>query len=192
MKDLLFACICTATFGLSVQGLLDESPKNLSTNKTMMLIDSISNPLVDYASFEKLTKQAGDFRQKRLVSIEAFKLLASDDNTIILDTRSKEMYDRRHIKGAIHLNFSDFTADKLAQLIPDVHTRILIYCNNNFVDDPRTFALKSPPLALNIPTFINLYGYGYKNIYELGEVVSIRDERIQYEGSDTEADLPRS
>jgi hypothetical protein len=29
------------------------------------------------------------------------------------------------------------------------------------------------PLALNIPTFINLYGYGYKNIYELKVIVPI-------------------
>ena len=27
------------------------------------------------------------------------------------------------------------------------------------------------PLALNIQTFINLYGYGYRNVYELGDVV---------------------
>ncbi|WP_272914642.1 hypothetical protein [Aurantiacibacter rhizosphaerae] len=30
-------------------------------------------------------------------------------------------------------------------------------------------------LALNIPTFINLYGYGYRNIGELGEKVALND-----------------
>ena len=39
-------------------------------------------------------------------------------------------------------------------------------------------------LALNIPTFINLYGYGYKNIYELDELVRVDDPRIEFEGAE--------
>jgi signal peptidase I len=42
--------------------------------------------------------------------------------------------------------------------------------------------IKSAPLALNIPTFINLYGYGYRNIYELGDVVDFNDPRIRWVG----------
>ena len=41
-------------------------------------------------------------------------------------------------------------------------------------------------LALNIPTFINLYGYGYRNIFELGELVNTNDPRIQFEGTAVE------
>lgn len=40
--------------------------------------------------------------------------------------------------------------------------------------------LKRVELALNIPTFINLYGYGYKNIYELGDMISVDDPRIRF------------
>jgi hypothetical protein len=32
---------------------------------------------------------------------------------------------------------------------------------------------KKAPLALNIPTFINLVGYGYTNVWELGAVLPI-------------------
>ncbi|WP_417939197.1 hypothetical protein [Flavobacterium sp. RS13.1] len=39
-------------------------------------------------------------------------------------------------------------------------------------------------LALNIPTHIDLYGYGYKNIYELDELVNVNDSRIQFEGTE--------
>ena len=39
-------------------------------------------------------------------------------------------------------------------------------------------------LALNIPTYINLYGYGYRNIYELDELVNINDKRIKFEGTE--------
>lgn len=38
-------------------------------------------------------------------------------------------------------------------------------------------------LALNVPTYITLYGYGYRNVYELDELVSFNDPRIQFEGS---------
>ena len=104
------------------------------------------------------------------------------------------MYDKKHIKGAIHLNFSDFTQDNLAQIIPSFNTRVLIYCNNNIANEPIFFASKiSLPkkdiqpkpisLALNIPTFINLYGYGYKNVYELSELISTKNQKITFEGS---------
>ena len=46
-------------------------------------------------------------------------------------------------------------------------------------------------MALNIPTYINLYGYGYKNVYELDELVNVGDPRIKFEGTTTEsAKLP--
>lgn len=54
----------------------------------------------------------------------------------------------------------------LAELIGAKNRRILIYCNNNFSEKVAPVVLKSAPLALNVPTFINLYGYGYENIYE--------------------------
>ncbi|MCH2458294.1 MAG: rhodanese-like domain-containing protein, partial [Henriciella sp.] len=58
--------------------------------------------------------------------------------------------------------------------------RILIYCNNNFADDIAPVMLKRAPLALNIPTFINLHGYGYTNVYELGELVSTSDPDVNW------------
>jgi hypothetical protein len=42
---------------------------------------------------------------------------------------------------------------------------------------------KRAELALNIPTFINLYGYGYRNVYELSELVSVHDPRLEFEGT---------
>ena len=39
-------------------------------------------------------------------------------------------------------------------------------------------------LALNIPTYINLYGYGYKNVFELKEMVDVNDPEIEFEGTD--------
>jgi hypothetical protein len=38
-------------------------------------------------------------------------------------------------------------------------------------------------MALNIPTYVNLYGYGYRNVYELNELVDVNDPRINFEGT---------
>ena len=138
---------------------------------------------VDFDAYENLVKEVKEYRKQRIVALNEFLSMSAEKNTVILDTRSTEMYQRKHLKGAIHLNFSDFTQDNLQRLIPLPNTRILIYCNNNFDNDPIVFATKSYTprlgfssrksitLALNIPTFINLYGYGYRNVYELGDLV---------------------
>jgi hypothetical protein len=135
--------------------------------------------------------------------------MSKQPNVMILDTRSAFRYERIHLKGAKHLSFTDFTQSNLANVIPTPETTVLIYCNNNFdgnqVDfapksaSPRLLgarqpgnrvfesqvALQSKPLelALNVPTYINLYGYGYRNVYELGELVKVTDPRVQFEGS---------
>jgi Rhodanese-like domain len=152
--------------------------------------------IIDFEAFLVLAQEVMPFRIGRLIDLETFQTYAKDaENTIILDTRTIENYDRKHIKGAVHLNFADFNIKSLASIIPNKETRILIYCNNNFDGDQVNFASKiAPPpltgtegkkpisLALNIPTFINLYGYGYTNIYELKSLLDIRDPRLEFEG----------
>ena len=155
---------------------------------------------VDFDAYELLLKEAKEHRKARLVNLDEFLKMGTETQTMILDTRSDAMYNSKHIKGAVHLNFSDFTQENLAKFIPSIGTRVLIYCNNNFKGDQKYFASKAfdpallkpndfkdnrPPvtLALNIPTFINLFGYGYRNLYELSELVDVMDERIVFEGS---------
>ena len=139
-----------------------------------------ANPQVDYAGFAALTQELKDYRSARLVSMDRFNTLARRKDAIILDTRSATAFQFGHIKGAINLPFSDFTEEKLAKVIGDTNRPILIYCNNNFRDNIFPVARKSAPLALNIPTFINLYGYGYQNIYELNDVVAMSDDRLDW------------
>lgn len=151
--------------------------------KVITSIPTYSSALVDYPGFTQMTKEVETYRKERMVSLAKFQKMAKESGTIILDTRSKAAYDGKHLKGAIHLNFSDFTAEKLAKVIPSKDTRILIYCNNNILGDPMSFAMKSTPLALNIPTFINLYGYGYKNLYELKDLVPVESSELEFEGT---------
>ncbi len=140
------------------------------------------SPEIDYPAFAAMTDDVMAYRESRLVSLDAFNRMKAEPGTIILDTRSQAAFAMGHIDGAVHLNFSDFTDEKLASTIASKDTRILIYCNNNFEDNIEPIMVKRAPLALNIPTFINLYGYGYENIYELGELVSIADEDVSWVG----------
>ncbi|NNC87107.1 MAG: rhodanese-like domain-containing protein [Akkermansiaceae bacterium] len=147
------------------------------------LLADAGNPAIDYPGFVKMTVDVGQLRAERRVSESEFLRMAAEPGTVILDTRSKNKFDKLHAKGAIHLNFSDFSQDALAKLIPDRETRILIYCNNNFDGEPRLLARKSGPVALNIPTFINLHAYGYANVYELKPLLDIRTTKIPFAGS---------
>jgi phage shock protein E len=137
------------------------------------------SPLIDYAGFRELTAEVQPVRSSRLISLDQFKARAARLDVLVLDARSAQAFKEGHIAGAVNLPLPDFTAERLAEIIgknPD--REILIYCNNNFSNNRRPVVTKALPLALNIQTFINLYGYGYKNIYELGEAVDMDDPRV--------------
>jgi hypothetical protein len=211
----------------------------------------VTPSLVDFDAYEGLVAEAKEHRKSRMLNAEEFVKTSKEEKVIILDTRSDSMYAAVHVKGAVHLNFSDFTQANLARIIPSGDYKILIYCNNNFISKPainpatlqvsatslntkdfspyfvtkmayprdmKPFTIdpkkatrqkaktkvraKAGPnnndfeiveelpdntkpltLALNIPTYINLYGYGYKNVYELSELVNTYDDKIEFEGT---------
>ena len=177
-------------------------------------VEDYPSAKVSYADFKDLIDEVESHRAERLVGLDVFLEMAQDPNTIILDTRSAHRYDRIHVAGATHLNFSDFNQASLAEAIPSLDTRVLIYCNNNFDGNPVDFVTKvAMPasvlsndgarsemeiveeerpvmMALNVPTYIHLYGYGYQNVYELDELVDVADERIRFAGSVVSKSLP--
>jgi len=133
---------------------------------------------INFAGFAALAEELGPYRQGRLVTLAQFQAMARDGNALILDARSADAYARGHIDGAVNLPFTDFTQAALDRAIGDANRPILIYCNNNFSNNAAPVLLKRVELALNIQTFINLYGYGYRNIYELGDVVDFNDPAV--------------
>lgn len=135
---------------------------------------------IDYPGFQSLTQEVEGYRQARLVSLSDFQLMAGEDDTLILDARSADAYAAGHISGAVNLPFTDFTDHSLAAALGGPNRRILIYCNNNFSNNQAPVMLKAVQLALNIQTFINLYGYGYRNVYELGDVVDFNDPEVRW------------
>lgn len=139
----------------------------------------ISNAAIDYAGFLKLAQEVADYRAERRVTENEFLEMSKEEGTIVLDTRSAAAFAQLHVAGAVHLNFSDITKERLVKVIPDPETRILIYCNNNFQNRPVAFAEKRASAALNIPTFITLYEYGYRNVYELGPIIDADKTKLE-------------
>lgn len=170
---------------------------------------------VSYDDFKQLVADVERHRAERLVGLDTFLKMSKRPDVVVLDTRSAFRFDRVHIRGARHLSFTDFTQENLREVIPSFDTTILIYCNNNFSGNQRDFATKvarpitipgiatepetvasqlasqERPLmmALNVPTYINLYGYGYRNVYELDELVDVNDPRIEFAGSIVDTEL---
>lgn len=163
---------------------------------SVRFINEDTRPYVSFEDYVTLINKVQPHRETHLVNYTEFKQMMLDSNTVILDTRSDSMYLAKHVKGAIHLNFSDFTQARLEELIPSNTTRILIYCNNNFEGDEDYFPTKSArpkfvnyremTLALNIPTYINLFGYGYENVYELNSLIPVFLNPDFFEGTAVE------
>ena len=141
------------------------------------------NRLIDYDGFLKDAADVGKLRAQHRVSEEEFLRMAAEPDTIIFDARSDAKFRMLHVKGARHLSLPDTSAADLAKVIPDKNTRILIYCNNNFLNEPVSMVSKVATASLNIYTFNTLYSYGYRNVYELGPLVDIRKSKLPFEGT---------
>jgi len=143
----------------------------------------IPNRLIDYQTFLKDAQKVGELRAQRRVTEGQFLKLAALQGTVIYDARTKDKFELLHVKGAKHLALTDVTAETLAQVFPKKDSLILIYCNNNFLNEPQAFASKVAPASLNIYTFNTLYSYGYTNVYELGPLTDIRVSKLPMEGT---------
>lgn len=139
-----------------------------------------ANPAIDMDGFLKVSREAAKHRESRRLSETDFLRMAAEPGTIVLDARSKQKYDLLHIKGAVNLSFPDITIESLAQLIPDKTTRVLIYCNNNFEGAEVPFPSKLPAASLNLSTYVSLYTYGYRNVYELAPLLDLKTSRLPF------------
>jgi hypothetical protein len=141
----------------------------------------IPNPAIDMEGYLRVSREAAKHRETRRLSEEDFLRMSREPGTIILDARSKEKYDLLHIKGAINLSFPDISVESLQRTLPDKSARILIYCNNNFRNAEKPFPSKMATASLNLSTYIALYTYGYRNIYELGPQIDPKESKLPFE-----------
>jgi hypothetical protein len=143
----------------------------------------VANPAIDMEGFLRVSREAAQHRATRRVTEEEFLRMSREPGTLVLDARSREKFNELHVKGAVNLSFPDIAVESLARTIPDKATRILIYCNNNFTNAEGPFPTKAPSASLNLSTYIALYNYGYRNVYELGPLIDVARSRLPFESS---------
>ncbi len=141
----------------------------------------IDNPNIDMPGYLRVAHEAADIRKSCRLTEEEFLRLSREPGAVILDARSSEKFRELHVKGAINLSFPDITAASLRAAIPDPGAPVLIYCNNNFKNAEGPFPGKAATASLNLSTFIALYNYGYRNVYELGPLIDIQKSRLPFE-----------
>jgi hypothetical protein len=167
MKTIFFVLVAAVAWSFPLQA--GETP--------------IPNRMIDYNGFLQNAAAVGKLREKRRVTEEEFIRMAKEPGTVVFDARSDSKFAMWHIKGAKHLSLPDVTADELAKLVPDKSARILIYCNNNFANEPAALPAKAITASLNLYTFNTLYSYGYTNVYELGPLIDVKKSALTFEGS---------
>lgn len=158
----------------------------LSIGLSSAFADAPKNPHVDIQTFLNDARAVEIQRTNRIVDQDTFLKMAAEKDTIVLDARSADKFAMLHLKNAVSLPFTDFTEESLAKIFPDKNTRILIYCNNNFDNAPRAMPLKTAGASLNISTLISLQTYGYKNVYELGGYIDVKQSKLPFAGTDVE------
>ena len=92
---------------------------------------------------------------KHLTQDEGEKLIASNPNVIILDARTQEEFDKKHIPNALLVPLEDLKEGDFSKL-PDKNATILTYCRTG-----RRAEEAAQILADN----------GYKNVYTMGGIV---------------------
>jgi len=140
----------------------------------------LPNPQIDYTGYRALIAEVQPYRAARLLDWDAFTAAAAEPDVLILDARSAEQFAAGHIRGAVNVPLPEFSDERLAEAIGRFDRPILIYCNNNFRNDRPPVMLKTGRLALNLSTFTHLYGYGYRNVRELNDVMDFNDPRVRW------------
>jgi phage shock protein E len=175
-RFLLLALIACASASLAC-----AQTKAQTSSQTKPAKAGINNPAIDMQGYLAVANEAAAYRESRRLTEDEFIDMSREQGTIILDARSAEKFKELHITDAINLSFPDITVDSLKSTLPDKNARILIYCNNNFVGDQKAFPTKMITASLNLSTYIALYTYGYRNVYELGPLLDVKTSKIELE-----------
>ena len=140
-----------------------------------------SNPQIDYRGFAQLVDELEPVRAAHLLPWEEFAHHSREKGALLLDPRTPHAFARGHLKGAVNVPLTDFSAETLREVIgEDTNRPIYIYCNNHFRENRPPVLLKSGRLAVAIPTFVNLHGYGYTNVWELSHPISTSDPGVEW------------
>ena len=92
---------------------------------------------------------------EQITAEEAKKIMDSDEEHIILDTREQDEFDEGHIPGAILIPYTEIE-NKAEAMLPDKDKLILVYCRSG-----RRSKIAAESLAK----------LGYTNVKEFGGII---------------------
>ena len=113
---------------------------NGSLNKTDFikeLTHELPNPPVYFPSNVKLNQEGYlDFDkilEKSLMklSLDKFKMLMQNDNTVVLDVRNQNSFKQGFVPGSIFIGLSGSFAPWVGSVIKEIHTKILLICEKD-------------------------------------------------------------
>ncbi len=105
---------------------------------------------------------------KHLSTNEAVKFIAAEKNYLLVDVRTQEEYDKKHIPHAILVPIEDLRAGKFDAL-PDKNRTLLVYCwTGRRAEDAAAILVKN----------------GYTRVYEIGGLVDWTGDTVGAEVQD--------
>ena len=91
--------------------------------------------------------------------VEAKEMIINN-GALMVDVRTKEEYDEKHIDGAISLPLDEITSDSVSSAIDDKNAIMIVYC-------------KSGSRSSQAVTKLN--ELGYNNVYDFGAMSNWRE-----------------
>ena len=111
--------------------------------------------IIMFAIFTVICSGCGNDYQ-HISTDEAVKMMETETDYVIVDVRTKEEYDKKHIKGAVLVPIADIKEGNL-NAIPDKNKMLLIYCwTGRRAEESASLLAKR----------------GYENVYEFGGMVN--------------------
>lgn len=97
-----------------------------------------------------------DRNYQKITPEDAKKMLEKNDDVFLIDVRTKEEYNEKHIEGSILVPL-DVLEEKIDEVVKDKNKEIIVYCRSG----------RRSKKAANI-----LLELGYNNVYDLGGIIN--------------------
>lgn len=125
--------------------------------------------------------------------LAGFQDLIKQGPVVILDVRSKDSFEKRHLKGSVNAPLTDLTEKNLPQLAPDKNVPVVLACDYSFMP-VRT-------IAMTMQAYPVLKANGYTKIYRLnlwsdpkgGSMIddAAQEKALAFEGSSVTHAAPK-
>jgi hypothetical protein len=115
----------------------------------------------------------GEFYQRaqehpaKPVSALMLRTWLDEKSVVLLDLRSPESYARGHLQGALNLPATELTETALKHLVPNIQSRIAVYCDDTLYPTRR--------IALTTLGYPAIQQLGYAQVYLLEELWRSRE-----------------